>query len=634
MCGISSTPKRIKLGTKGIHYTRSTQRETVAVNFKTLSPQPGWSLELFEKSAVFSKFKNNFRFVECIFEENIRKEVSATLKIQNKPIKLEIEEPLILKSNDELYVILNKANQFTCCPGNQDPDLIILYKGQRESHQKRPIQSYYCDKLNGVFSQRCEGFITTSQKRCVHCTKYRSSLRKLRYRNKLKMSDKREKAKTYTKVIKRNKKYLYLTESHKKEINSMILLVKARLQDEPTGSLMSVFLRQQLQAMHRSKHGMRWDPLFIKWCIYMKNKSKSSYEALRKSMLLVIPTTRTLYNHNHSTTNKSGFTTEMFEDMAKECELEKVPEHQKYFVLSLDEMSVKEDLLLNRSTGHVTGLVDVTENHNLLDDLAHKVTNSEKPPLASHILQLMLRGVTSKIRIAFAHFPTKGASAAELNSIIWEAIRRLETSGFRIIAVVGDGASTNRKFFHLSQTYEAKEMKQIPFMTQNLFAMDEERPIFFISDAPHLIKTVRNGFANSGTNSKNTRKLWKNGEAITWKVILRLYYLSVRSRGQFKHLNKLTYSHVFLHSYSKMKVNLAAQVLSETIASAIEHLLSTKTNTYKETVEFIRVFNKFFDLCNVKNRVEGIHQRNKNKLPYTNIDDERLKVTIITPFLF
>ena len=48
--------------------------------------------------------------------------------------------------------------------------------------------------------------------------------------------------------------------------------------------------------------------------------------------------------------------------------------------------------------------------------------------------------------------------------------------------------------------------------------------------------------------------------------------------------------------------------------------------TLRETERFVRYFNKFFDLMNVRSTTEHIHARNPNKKPYYSIDDERLKV--------
>ena len=66
------------------------------------------------------------------------------------------------------------------------------------------------------------------------------------------------------------------------------------------------------------------------------------------------------------------------------------------------------------------------------------------------------------------------------------------------IPFTADGASCNHKFF--------KMHGRTSFKTANICA-DEDRPIFFFSDPPHLMKTTRNCWANSFSHSY-TRKLW------------------------------------------------------------------------------------------------------------------------------
>ena len=97
----------------------------------------------------------------------------------------------------------------------------------------------------------------------------------------------------------------------------------------------------------------------------------------------------------------------------------------------------------------------------------------------------MVRGVFTNLHFPYAHFATKDLNGAELFQIIWEAVERLEHMGFKVIALTGDGASCNRKFFRPHNT----DNDEICYKTINPYS-DERRYIYFISDVPHLIKTV------------------------------------------------------------------------------------------------------------------------------------------------
>uniref|UniRef100_A0A1X7TY74 Transposable element P transposase-like GTP-binding insertion domain-containing protein n=1 Tax=Amphimedon queenslandica TaxID=400682 RepID=A0A1X7TY74_AMPQE len=56
---------------------------------------------------------------------------------------------------------------------------------------------------------------------------------------------------------------------------------------------------------------------------------------------------------------------------------------------------------------------------------------------------------------------------------------------------------------------------------------------------------------------------------------------------------KLKYEHVHLTSFSKMKVDLAAQELSESVRKALCLAVGTKA---EETDRFVHIFDKFFDI--------------------------------------
>jgi hypothetical protein len=68
-------------------------------------------------------------------------------------------------------------------------------------------------------------------------------------------------------------------------------------------------------------------------------------------------------------------------------------------------------------------------------------------------------------------------------------------------------------------------------------------------------------------------------------------------QSEYRLCPKLTHEHVHLTSFGKMRVSLAAQVLSASVANAIEHVYGEQA---KSTVDFINIMNKWFDIMNVK----------------------------------
>lgn len=115
----------------------------------------------------------------------------------------------------------------------------------------------------------------------------------------------------------------------------------------------------------------------------------------------------------------------------------------------------------------------------------------EDEPLAKSMLVLMVRGLFSKLQFAYAQFPCVKLHGYELYDVFWEAVERLELCGFKVVGCTCDGLSVNRRFMRVHGTGE-----KFVYKTLNPYA-PEQRYVFFFSDPPHLIKTVRNCWFNS-----------------------------------------------------------------------------------------------------------------------------------------
>lgn len=86
-------------------------------------------------------------------------------------------------------------------------------------------------------------------------------------------------------------------------------------------------------------------------------------------------------------------------------------------------------------------------------------------------------------------------SGITITQLVIKAISLLENSGVQIDGIVSDRSSSNRKLwneFGVSGTRSNLQNSVVHPMNQN-------QKIYFFSDAPHLIKTVRNKLFNSKT---------------------------------------------------------------------------------------------------------------------------------------
>ncbi|CAM1312591.1 PAH (predicted) [Pycnogonum litorale] len=96
-------------------------------------------------------------------------------------------------------------------------------------------------------------------------------------------------------------------------------------------------------------------------------------------------------------------------------------------------------------------------------------------------------------------------------------------------------------------------------------------------------------------------------------------------KHQLKMLPKLTEEHLRLNAFSKMRVNLAAHVLSSTVGKI---MLQYSHADSSETANFILLVDKFFDCTNTRSLDEAHFKRKPELAPYRSIDDDRFDFLI------
>ena len=195
--------------------------------------------------------------------------------------------------------------------------------------------------------------------------------------------------------------------------------------------------------------------------------------------------------------------------------------------------------------------------------------------------------------------------------LFWDAVCILEVNcNLWVIAATSDGASPNRQFYRKHKAMDGGTDKDVCYRTVNLYA--RQRYIYFFSDAPHLVKTARNCLLHSGSD-KCTRYMWNEGFFVLWQHVAQMYYQDVENC--LKLLLRLTFDHINLHAYSKMRVNLAAQVAAV--------LRSFGPPEAEGTAKYCEMVDGFFDCLNVRSTTE--HQRKKKPFlaPYRDSQDGR-----------
>ncbi|XP_022781299.1 uncharacterized protein LOC111322462 [Stylophora pistillata] len=114
--------------------------------------------------------------------------------------------------------------------------------------------------------------------------------------------------------------------------------------------------------------------------------------------------------------------------------------------------------------------------------------------------------------------------------------------------------------------------------------------------------------------------MWNNGMYLLWQHIAQLFYQDIDSG--LKLLPKPTYEHINLNSYSVMRVNLAAQVLSASVSAVLKSFGPPESHG---TAKLCEMVDKFFDCLNVRSLSEHQRKRKPFLALYSRRDDERFQ---------
>lgn len=125
--------------------------------------------------------------------------------------------------------------------------------------------------------------------------------------------------------------------------------------------------------------------------------------------------------------------------------------HEEYYSLIFDEITIKEDLVMNAQTGELVVFQNLNTFRNKIKESESETMGTQQKidnrvPLASKVLQIMIRGLTTPFKYPYAFFPCKTLKSDDLYSIIFESIANLQGAGFKILTVVCDKAGPNQRF--------------------------------------------------------------------------------------------------------------------------------------------------------------------------------------------
>lgn len=328
--------------------------------------------------------------------------------------------------------------------------------------------------------------------------------------------------------------------------------------------------------------------------------SPKAYTFVRKTFNTALPHARTLRRWYATIQGDPGFSTEVLRALK---EYTTKSDKSCICALMFDCMAIRKHLEWDGKQFHGTVNVGAPSD----DDSA---------PLAHEALVFHLVCINSFWKIPVGYFFVAGLNAEQLQGLVKQCIHLLHDSGIIVASLTCDGTSSNiataNKLGCKIQPEGMVTSEDSSLMVTSFPHPVTLEPIHFFLDAAHMLKLVRN------TIGDNKILLDANNDKIEWKFIEHLN--SLQKKEELHLGNKLTNSHILFHK-QKMKVKLAAQVLSSSVADSLQFLNSSKLADFtgcEATIKFIRVFNKLFDVLNSRSIYAKYEKKAMCSENYTN----------------
>lgn len=322
--------------------------------------------------------------------------------------------------------------------------------------------------------------------------------------------------------------------------------------------------------------------------------SGKAYLFLRNRIPLPHPATlrRILATHKCNV----GFMTEVMEFLKVKAEKDEMN-----VALIFDAMAIKAGKQYDKGSDKYWGCVDLGG-----------ILTSDSETFATEALVFQIVSLKEKFVCPIAYFFIDKISAHVQSQLVLTAIRMLADINIVVRSLTADGAQANIKTFEiLGCNFTLANMKT------HFHHPIKSTKVYCILDPAHMIKLARNLFAETCLSSEK-------GD-IKFAYVQKLQELQEEEGLKLK--NKLTRVHVDFFG-KKMNVKLAVQVLSSSVADAIDYLRSISHPSFtgsEATVEYLRYLDRLFDIFNAKNPVgTGFKSplRLNNKHVWTQIFEE------------
>lgn len=397
--------------------------------------------------------------------------------------------------------------------------------------------------------------------------KLRDSHRKLQFKTKLVKNLKRqnnrlkEKYATLKEVIQELKKRRFVDEALDDELSKGV---------ENDEDIMKILFSR------RKTPFSKFPPALRKFALTLHFYSPSAYKYLRDKFKKTLPHPHTLYRWYKSIDAEPGFTSEAFTILADKVSTS--PSSPLLCSLTVDEMAIRQQKIWTGTK--YEGLVDMG------------IGFKESDAKATQAYVFLLVSLDQSWTLPIAYFFVQSLTGEMKANLIEIALKKCHDVGVKVASLTFDGCKTN---INCMKVLGCKLDNHADMKTTFKHPCADYE-VAVLLDACHMVKLVRNTLESKKEIYDDTNNI------IKWNHIVSLHNL--QEENNLHLANKLTPRHINFRN-EIMKVKLASQLLSNSVANAIEFCSKElKIDTFSKsdaTVRFIKLINYLFDILNSRN---------------------------------
>lgn len=236
-----------------------------------------------------------------------------------------------------------------------------------------------------------------------------------------------------------------------------------------------------------------------------------------------------------------------FQDVFKAMKM--FAEEDKHCILLVDAMAIRKQKIFDKSKNKFIGFCDYGP---------HILCNDKEQ--AKEALVFMLNSLNGKWRWPIGYVLQNKTPASVLAQLISTSIRLSVGAGLYVYGLTCDGAKTNLAAMRKLGCIIDGEFESLNpvFQVEGI-----DKDFYFVPDACHNLKLARNLIADYGV------LIDRDGGLIEWRYIVKLQ--EIQEAIRLKIANKLSRRHIEWGK-NKMKVKYAGQVMSLSVADALQYL--------------------------------------------------------------